>query len=62
MEKEQEDDIPEWACSACGGYGIQGHYDGSGFVDYACEVCGGSGVKPGVTPPWGSNDDAEDPF
>lgn len=53
-ESEQEDDIPAWACPNCEGYGISGHYDGTGFADYVCDVCNGSGVKPGVTPPWES--------
>lgn len=50
MEKEEEG--LDWACPACGGYGLAGHCVDSIWVDYDCPVCGGSGVKVGVTPPW----------
>ena len=59
---EQEDDfIPEWACTTCGGYGTEGNGCAGGIcLDWECTRCGGTGVEPGKQAPWIAAEAGED--
>jgi hypothetical protein len=39
------DEVPEWACQRCGGYGLISLPCENGFADGPCPDCDGQGVR-----------------